>query len=375
VQLTAELVQITAAGTRSLGRSFRTDMRAGQAGGGNLGIDQTGIVRIETRLEQVERDSLVLRIVITDVKSDRILSAQSLPLADHQEAIVEVATAVSGGSRLAIRFVPAIVGSDDVQDYPIVLPEFGIADSILMRNDKEVLLRISGHARLADLSGNTLQFFTLEGPRLGKLYISYRPFPGASLCGYIEGKRMLFQWAGNKYEWLASDRPILPDGRWAVYCRQLGQGLRGGGGGSAATAGFTIGELKSLENAELHDGRSSPAAERADSGKKAPGKVETWQGELVYPVDMVHEPQAINTPRPRYTPEARAHKIEGTIIMEAIIGADGSVRDVKILKGIGYGLDESAVETIKRQWLFRPATYEGRPVNVRCSIEVTFRVT
>jgi TonB family protein len=357
VQLRAELVEISAAGTRSLGRSFGTTLSAGQEGGGNLTIEGVASIRIQARLAQLQRDSLVLELTIAERETGIVLASRSLALANRQEAIVELATAVTGGSRIAVRFIPSIIVTEAVEDYPELLSEFGIENSMLIRNGKEVLIRISGHASVADLSGDALQFFEIESPRTGNLYISYRPFPGASLCGYIEGRRMLFEWEGDTYEWLSLDNPILPrEGRWAVYVGRVGSVSAEG-----FTAGFTVDRLKDLEEVR---------ARQEQLYKAAPGS-----GEPVYRVGSdVSEPEAIWQPRPPYTPEARANKVNGVILLQAVIGKDGIVRDVKILRGLGYGLDESAIDTITKQWRFKPGVHNGQPVAVQAKIEITFRL-
>lgn len=100
-------------------------------------------------------------------------------------------------------------------------------------------------------------------------------------------------------------------------------------------------------------------------------------GERVYDLKStpgITQPRMVNNPRPPYTPEARAAKLEGTLVLEATIGTDGRVSDVKILKWLGYGLDESAIETITTKWRFEPAMLNGQPVNVRANVEVTFRL-
>jgi len=58
-----------------------------------------------------------------------------------------------------------------------------------------------------------------------------------------------------------------------------------------------------------------------------------------------------------------------------ILTDDAAIRQQipKVLRGIGYGLDESAVETVTKRWLFKPATLNGQPVSVQAKIEVTFR--
>jgi TonB family protein len=76
---------------------------------------------------------------------------------------------------------------------------------------------------------------------------------------------------------------------------------------------------------------------------------------------------------PAFTSEARAQKVEGSVLLEVVIGKDGMARSAKVLRGIGYGLDESAVETVTKRWFFKPATLNGQPVSVQAKIEVTFR--
>jgi periplasmic protein TonB len=88
----------------------------------------------------------------------------------------------------------------------------------------------------------------------------------------------------------------------------------------------------------------------------------------------VRPPVAINQPLPMYTEEARKAKVEGLVLIQAIVRKDGSVDSFKVIRGLGYGLDESAINTIATKWRFRPGTYNGQAVDVQCSIEVSFRL-
>ncbi len=88
--------------------------------------------------------------------------------------------------------------------------------------------------------------------------------------------------------------------------------------------------------------------------------------------DQVKPPKAIYQPLPPYTPEARANKIEGKVVLIAIIHKDGTVAVSKVAKGLGYGLDESAIHTVETQWRFEPGTRNGKPVDVYANIEVGF---
>jgi TonB family protein len=74
---------------------------------------------------------------------------------------------------------------------------------------------------------------------------------------------------------------------------------------------------------------------------------------------------------PPYTIEARKARIEGIVVLQAIIRKDGTVDRIKVLKGLGYGLDESAINTIAA-WRFKPGTLNGNPVDVITNIEVKF---
>jgi protein TonB len=87
----------------------------------------------------------------------------------------------------------------------------------------------------------------------------------------------------------------------------------------------------------------------------------------------ISAPQAISTPDPDYTEEARQAKTQGTCILGLIVDAEGHPRDIRVVRGLGFGLDAKAVEAV-RQWLFQPAKKDGEPVNVQISVEVSFRL-
>ena len=87
----------------------------------------------------------------------------------------------------------------------------------------------------------------------------------------------------------------------------------------------------------------------------------------------VTAPIPIYSPDPGYSEEARKAKYSGVAVVVAIVDAQGNVSDVQILKPVGLGLDEKAIEAVK-QWKFKPAMRNGTPVKVRVNIEVTFRL-
>ena len=104
-------------------------------------------------------------------------------------------------------------------------------------------------------------------------------------------------------------------------------------------------------------------------GSKAPPKTLA-----VYTVgDDVKAPVPIYKPEAAYSSQARKEKVEGTVVTEVVVDASGNVADVKLVKSVGEGLDESAIETI-RTWKFKPATKNGKPVPVRVVVDVDFRL-
>jgi TonB family protein len=85
-------------------------------------------------------------------------------------------------------------------------------------------------------------------------------------------------------------------------------------------------------------------------------------------------PTCLYCPRPSFSDEARKAKYQGTVLLQAIITPDGRGIQIQVVKGLGLGLDEQAVEAVKG-WRFKPASGpDGKPVATLTEIEVTFRL-
>jgi TonB family protein len=87
----------------------------------------------------------------------------------------------------------------------------------------------------------------------------------------------------------------------------------------------------------------------------------------------ISAPRAILTPDPVYTEQARRAKTQGTCTLWLIVDAAGNPRDIRVVHGLGFGLDAKAIEAVQ-QWRFDPALKDGKPVTVQISIEVEFRL-
>lgn len=86
----------------------------------------------------------------------------------------------------------------------------------------------------------------------------------------------------------------------------------------------------------------------------------------------IRPPQKIFNVPPEYPAVARAAHVSGVVILEAVIGEDGLVRDVRVLRSIAL-LDAAAVEAV-RQWRFKPTLLNGEPVPVVMTITVNFQL-
>jgi len=86
----------------------------------------------------------------------------------------------------------------------------------------------------------------------------------------------------------------------------------------------------------------------------------------------ITRPERVHDVPPVYPPLARAAHVEGTVILEAVIGTDGTVREIRVLRPVPL-LDDAAIEAV-RQWLFTPTRLNGEPVPVVMTVTVTFRL-
>ena len=104
-----------------------------------------------------------------------------------------------------------------------------------------------------------------------------------------------------------------------------------------------------------------------------PGSDGNIGGGAYRPGGGVTAPRAIYQPEPEYSDEARKAKFQGSVLLWLVVGPDGRPRDVKIVRSVGMGLDEKALETV-RTWRFEPGRKDGIPVAVQVHVEVIFHL-
>jgi TonB family protein len=120
----------------------------------------------------------------------------------------------------------------------------------------------------------------------------------------------------------------------------------GGGAGTVRQAGFAD---------------SRPVPEAPQQKKVVAGQSPTTPVEILF------------KPKPAYTPEGRSLKIEGEVRLEVQFTASGQVRVIRVLQGLGHGLDEQAVHAAE-QIRFKPAQREGQPVDSNATLHIVFQL-
>jgi protein TonB len=127
----------------------------------------------------------------------------------------------------------------------------------------------------------------------------------------------------------------------------------GSDGGSGSGAGTGMGEGK------------GPGVGAGEGGGTGGGPFRPGSG--------IAPPGLLREVKPQYTEEARRAGVEGDVVLEIVVRADGTVGNVTILRSLGAGLDRRAVDAV-RQWRFSPARRFGTPVDVLVEVAVEFKL-
>lgn len=90
-------------------------------------------------------------------------------------------------------------------------------------------------------------------------------------------------------------------------------------------------------------------------------------------VNGVTQPTCIYCPNPNYTNPAREAKFSGTAVLEVVVSAEGRTAQTWIVRGLPFGLNQASTDAV-RNWRFKPATLNGKPVTAKVSIEVSFNL-
>ena len=86
----------------------------------------------------------------------------------------------------------------------------------------------------------------------------------------------------------------------------------------------------------------------------------------------VTPPRLLRKVEPKYSPEARADHVQGTVVFQVVVNEKGRLTDISVISPLGFGLDEQALAGIEK-WEFAPGMKNGKPVKILATIEVNFR--
>ncbi|MGH9373026.1 MAG: energy transducer TonB [Vicinamibacterales bacterium] len=87
--------------------------------------------------------------------------------------------------------------------------------------------------------------------------------------------------------------------------------------------------------------------------------------------DGIVMPQVVSDVKPSYAPEAMRARVSGSVKLDCVVKADGTVGEVRVLESLHPALDENSVAALK-QWRFKPGTRGGEAVAVRVEVEMAF---
>ena len=130
-----------------------------------------------------------------------------------------------------------------------------------------------------------------------------------------------------------------------------GKGMGGANPNVVMSSGFGDGAISAFANPGIHAKGSS---HQASTGSDAP-------------VEITFKPKA------DYTDEGRKQKINGEVRLEVLFKSDGRIHVIRVLQGLGYGLDEQAVKAAE-QIKFKPALHEGQPVDSTALVHIIFEL-
>jgi len=137
--------------------------------------------------------------------------------------------------------------------------------------------------------------------------------------------------------------------------------------GAVATGGFSSGS-RAPRGAANGFGEVQTAGFDARASAPAQPSVAALTKPIDRPVEIIFKPT------PEYTDEARSARVEGTVSLELEFAAGGDVRVLRVVRGLGHGLDEAA-QLAALRIRFKPAQSDGQPVDSRATVHITFRLS
>jgi TonB family protein len=197
------------------------------------------------------------------------------------------------------------------------------------------------------------------------------------------------------FDYLQRARNIAKDGNdlgrattWLAFMKEsdpansaevdsLYRGAIAAEGSESAEQALTLEFYGRFLKSQGRDSEAEPVDARAAGIRKARaaslGSKRTPASSALRVGGAVSAPKLLTKIEPEYSEDARAAKFQGTVLLRIVVDVDGTATDVQVIKSLGFGLDEKAVQALAR-WTFKPGEMNGVPVPVLANVEVNFRL-
>lgn len=158
-----------------------------------------------------------------------------------------------------------------------------------------------------------------------------------------------------------------------------GPGYGNGTGGSkgvkgvVASTGFGNGVATGDGSGTINASRGNGVVRTAGFGDADAKPVAASKPKTAEAAPRMVPAEILSKPTPAYTEEARRLKVEGEVLLEVVLEASGKVRVLRVVRGLGHGLDESAVRAAE-QISFKPALRDGQPADSTAVLHIIFQL-
>ncbi len=151
-----------------------------------------------------------------------------------------------------------------------------------------------------------------------------------------------------------------------------GEGHGNGTGGAKGVPGVVVSAgFGNGVAASGGGGHGNGGVVRSTGFDQAPATVASRPREVTQP--NFTSAEVLSKPTPTYTAEARALKLEGEVLLEVVFSASGKIQVVRVVRGLGHGLDEAAIRAAQ-QIKFKPATRGGTPIDSTATLHIVFQL-
>lgn len=152
-----------------------------------------------------------------------------------------------------------------------------------------------------------------------------------------------------------------------------GTGGAKGARGVIASAGFGNGVATGDGSGRINTSRGNGVVRQAGFGDADATAAQTARPKTAEAAPRVVPAEILSKPTPAYTDEARRLRVEGEVLLEVVLEASGRVHVVRVVRGLGHGLDESAVRAAE-QISFKPALRDGQPSDSTAVLHIIFQL-